>query len=359
MRTWAEINVDNFIYNMKKIQEKSAGRKVIAVVKADCYGMGAVKLSHELKEKCGIDFFAVAAFSEAVELRESGIKDKILILGGVFDEELKEVEKYGFHIALTSLRQLKIIHENSLNIECHLKLETGMGRVGFSKNELAELKKYVKENNIKNITGVYTHLSVSDEEGEDNRKYTEKQIEKFNSFEGIDTIEYRHVLNSGGILNYTGMDNAGYVRAGIIQYGVCSGKYIEGFKPVFTFKSKILFLKKLDEDSDISYGRTAHLKKGTVLATIAAGYADGFKREISNKGTVTIHGVECFVRGKVCMDMFMAEIPEEIQNKVSEGDEVILYGENIGKQAQLMNISIYELFTGIGKRAERIYTGNK
>ena len=359
MRAWAEINVDNFIYNMKKIQEKSRGRKVIAVVKADSYGMGAIKLSHELKERCEIEFFAVAALKEAIELRENGINDKILILGGVFDEELKEVEKYGFHLALTSLRQLKIIHENSLNIQCHLKLETGMGRVGFGSRELEELKKYVKDNNVKNIIGVYTHLSVSDEAGEDNRKYTEKQIEKFNSFEGIDTIEYRHILNSGGILNYAGMDNGNYVRAGIIQYGVCSGKNIEGFKSVFTFKSRILFLKTLEDDKDISYGRTAHLKKGTVLATVAAGYADGFRREISNKGTVTIHGVECFVRGKVCMDMFMAEIPEELKDKVHEGDEVILYGENIAEQAKLMNLSIYELFTGIGKRVDRVYIGNK
>ena len=233
-----------------------------------------------------------------------------------------------------------------------------MGRVGFIPSELEKVKNYVKENNVKNIIGVYTHLSVSDEPGEDNRKYTEKQLEKFNNFDGIDTIEYRHVLNSGGIVNYAGFDRGNYVRAGIIQYGVCSGKIAEGYKPVFTFKSRILFIKTLEEDSDISYGRTATLKKGTMLATIAAGYADGFRREISNKGCVKIHGVDCPVRGKVCMDMFMAEIPEEIKDRVSEGDEVILYGENIGEQAKLMNISIYELFTGIGRRVERVYINN-
>lgn len=358
MRSWIEVNVDNFAHNIKKIKEKAKGRKIIGVIKADAYGMGAVRMAHELR-KCGVDFFAVAAFKEAEELRENGFNEKILILGGVFDEELKDVEKNDFHIALTSLRQLKFIHENSLNVKCHMKLETGMGRVGFNKEEAEEVKKYVKENNIKNIIGVYTHLSVSDEPGEDNRKYTEKQIAKFNSFDGIDTIEYRHVLNSGGILNYAGMDNANYVRAGIIQYGVCSGKIAEGYKPVFTFKSRVLFLKNLIEDSDISYGRTANLKKGTMVATVASGYADGFRREISNKGTVTICGKECLVKGKVCMDMFMAEVPESIQKKISVGDEVILYGENIAEQAELMNISIYELVTGIGKRADRVYVENK
>lgn len=358
MRAWIEVNTDNLIYNMKKIQNDVKGRKVIAVVKADSYGMGSVRLAKELL-KCGVDFFAVATLDEAIELRENGINEKILILGGIFDEELKIAEKYNVHIALTSLRQLKFIHENSLNVKCHIKLETGMGRVGFNKTELEEVKKYIKENKITNIIGVYTHLSVSDEPGEDNKKYTEKQIEKFNSFEGIDTLEYRHVLNSGGILNYRGTDKGNYVRAGIIQYGVCSGKIAEGYKPVFTFKSRILFIKTLEENSDISYGRTASLKKGTVLATIAVGYADGFRREISNKGCVKIHGVDCPVRGKVCMDMFMVEIPEEIKDKISVGDEVILYGEDIAKQSAIMNVSIYELFTGIGKRVKRVYVGNK
>ena len=206
MRTWIEVNTDNFTHNIKKIQKDMKDRKVIAVVKADSYGMGAVRLVQELK-KCGVDFFAVAALCEALELRKNGINDKILILGGVFDEELETAEKYDFHIALTSMKQLKLIHEKSLNVKCHLKLETGMGRVGFIPSELEKVKNYVKENNVKNIIGVYTHLSVSDEPGEDNRKYTEKQLEKFNSFDGIEGIEYRHVLNSGGIVNYAGFDN--------------------------------------------------------------------------------------------------------------------------------------------------------
>lgn len=358
MRAWIEVNVDNFIYNIKKIQDDMKGRKIIAVVKGDSYGMGVKKLSEELL-KCGVDFFAVATLGEALELRENGINEKILVLGGIFDEELETAEKYDIHIALTSMRQLKIIHEKSLKVKCHLKLETGMGRVGFNSKEIEEVKKYVKENNVKNIIGVYTHLSVSDEAGEDNRKYTEKQLEKFNSFDGIDTIEYRHVLNSGGIVNYRGFDRANYVRAGIIQYGVCSEKIAEGYKPVFTFKSRILFIKTLEEDSDISYGRTINLKKGTMVATVSAGYVDGFRRELCNKGCVKIHGVDCFVRGKVCMDMFMVEIPLEIRDKVLVGDEVILYGEDIAKQSKLINVSIYELFTGIGKRVDRVYISNK
>ena len=358
MRTWLEVDLDSFAHNIKKIQKDVKDRKVIGIVKANSYGMGSVRLSKELI-KCGVDFLAVATLGEGLELRKNGITEKIIVLGGLFDEELKIAEENNIHVALTTLRQLKFIHENKLGIKCHLKLETGMGRVGFNKIEVEEVKEYIKENNIKNVIGVYTHLSVSDEFGENNKDYTLKQIERFNNFDGIDTLEYRHVLNSGGILNYRGLDNANYVRAGIIQYGVCMGDFVEGYKPVFTLKSRILFIKTLCEDMDISYGRTASLKKGTVLATVAAGYADGFRREISNKGCVKIHGVDCPVRGKVCMDMFMVEIPEELKDKVSAGDEVILYGKDIVEQSKIMGISIYEIFTGIGERVDRVYISNK
>ena len=358
MRTWLEVDLEGFRHNIKKIQKDVKDRKIIGVVKANSYGMGSVRLSRELVE-CGVDFLAVATLGEGKELRKNNINTKILVLGGVFDEELKEAASYDLHIALTSLRQLKVIHENKINVKCHLKLETGMGRVGFDKVELEKVKKYIKENDIKNIIGVYTHLSVSDETGKNNEEYTRKQLEKFNSFSGIDTIEYRHVLNSGGIINYTGLDTGNYVRAGIIQYGVCMEKFVEGYKPVFTLKSRILFIKTLCEDMDISYGRTATLKKGTVLATIAAGYADGFRRGISNKGCVKIHGVDCPVRGKVCMDMFMVEIPEELKNKVKEGDEVILYGKDIVEQSKLIGISIYEIYTGISERVDRVYINEK
>ncbi len=358
MRAWIEINTENLVYNIKKIQSDLPERRVIAVVKADSYGMGAVKISKILVERCGIDFFAVATLEEGIELRENGIKENILILGGIFNEELEGASEYNLHIALTSMAQLIYIKEHNIDIKCHMKIETGMGRVGFNEIEACEVKKYVKENNIKNIVGLYTHLSVSDEPGEDNKQYTENQIKKFNEFDGIDTIKYRHILNSGGILNYYGQDNGNYVRAGIIQYGVCCGKMVEGYNPVFTFKSRVLFLKELLKDSDISYGRTANLKKGTTVATISAGYADGFRREISNRGSVIINGVECKVVGKVCMDMFMVEVPEKLKEKISVGDEVILYGDDIADKAKLMNTSVYELFTGIGKRVERVYIEN-
>ena len=358
MRAWLEINLSNFRWNIKSLQEKIGNKKLIGVVKANAYGMGAVRLTRELK-KCGVDFFVVATVEEGIELRNEGIDDNILILGGVFNEDLKLVEEYNLQIALNSLEQLKYINNQMLNIKCHLKIETGMGRVGFNNIEIDQLIKYVEDNKVKNIIGVYSHLSVADEEKKESESYTKEQIRKFNEFKGIETIKYRHLLNSGGILKYCGQDNGNYVRAGIIQYGICGEKYIDGFKPVVKFKSKILFIKVLAEDSDISYGRTAHLKKGDMVATISAGYADGFRRSISNKGFIKINGVKCFVTGRVCMDMFMVKIPEVLKNKIEVGNEVTLYDDNIIEVAKSSDTITYEIFTGIGKRVKRIYIEEK
>lgn len=354
MRTWLEVNTKNLKYNIGKIYEKIGDRKIIGIVKANSYGLGSVEITKELI-KCGVDFFAVATLSEGIELREAGIKEKILILGGVFDDELKDAEKYNLQVALSRFDQLEYININNIQVKCHLAIETGMGRIGFNFEEVEKVKKYVKENNLKNIIGVYTHLSVADENSEENRDYTINQIKKFNNFSGIDTIKYRHILNSGGILSYSGMDNGNYVRVGIVMYGICGENWIEGFKPVISFKSKILFIKTLIEDMDISYGRACTLKKDEVVATIAAGYADGFKRGALNKITVNIRGRQCLVVGKVCMDMLMVKIPEDMVDSVKIGDEVILYGDDLVEKAKLIGSSTYEIITGINPRVKRVY----
>ena len=177
---------------------------------------------------------------------------------------------------------------------------------------------------------------------------------QFNNFIGVNTIEYRHILNSGGILNYSNQDNGNYVRVGIIMYGICGESWVEGFKPVVTFKSKILFIKTLIEDTDISYGRACHLKKGEVIATVAAGYADGFKRGALNKMTVKILGRDCTVVGKVCMDMLMVNISDI---DCTEGDNVIVFGESptVSYIAKKLNTIPYEVLTSISQRVKRVF----
>ncbi|WP_418964191.1 alanine racemase [Cetobacterium sp.] len=353
MRTWAEIDLDNLEYNIKKIKELSHDRDIMAIIKADAYGMGAVTIAKELSEM-GVKIFGVSSLEEGIELRNSGINNEILILAGTFNEELKDAERNNLQVTLTDLSQIDYIHENKLSLKVHIKVDTGMGRVGFTVEEGKNAIEICKAKNI-DIVGIYSHLSVSDESDNDSIDYTKKQLEKFKYFEKLEEIKYIHILNSGGILKFSEIPQSNLVRAGIIMYGVYGEGVIENLKRVFTLKSRILFLKELKEDIDISYGRVGKGYKKDLIATITVGYADGFRRELSNRGTVEIHGVPCKIVGKVCMDMLMVKIPEELKDKVKIGDEVIVMGEDIFDKSKMVGSSIYELFTGLSRRVSRVY----
>lgn len=353
MRTWAEINLDNLAYNIERIKKRSKGCDIMAIIKADAYGMGAVTIAKELSE-LGITIFGVSSLEEGIELRENGIDSDILVLGGVFNDELKIAQKMRLQVAVTSLIQIKHIFENGLDIQIHIKVDTGMGRVGFNVNEAKEVLQYC-ENNRVNIVGIYSHLSVADVLDNESKYYTEEQLKKFKCFEKFKKIKYIHILNSGGILNFSKSIKTNLVRAGIIMYGVYGAGIVPDMKRVFTLKSRILFVKKLLEDTDISYGRIGRGKKGDTIATVAIGYADGLRRELSNKGTVEIDGIKCRIIGRICMDMLMIKIPEILENSIKVGMNVTIMGEDIFDKAQMIDASIYEMFTGLSRRVNRVY----
>ncbi|MGL4867152.1 MAG: alanine racemase, partial [Cetobacterium sp.] len=170
MRTWAEIDLDNLEYNIKKIKELSHDKDIMAIIKADAYGMGAVTIAKELSEM-GVHIFGVSSLEEGIELRNSGISDEILILAGTFNEELKEVEERNLQVTLTDISQIDYIHNNNLKLKVHVKIDTGMGRVGFTVEDGKKVIKLCKEKNI-DVIGVYSHLSVSDESDEESKDYT-------------------------------------------------------------------------------------------------------------------------------------------------------------------------------------------
>lgn len=359
MRTWAEIDLDNLEYNIKKIKELSHGKEIMAIIKADAYGMGAVSIAKELSD-LNVNIFGVSSLEEGIELRNHNIKKEILILAGSFNEELEMAKCYDLQVTITDFTQIEYMIQHKVEIPVHIKVDTGMGRVGFTLEDALEALKLCKENSI-NVVGLYSHLSVSDESNLESIEYTKEQIEKFKQLEKIkdtENIKYIHILNSGGILNFSNTYCTNVVRAGIIMYGVYGDGIIDSLKRVFTLKSKVLFLKELKEDIDISYGRVGKGYKGETVATVAVGYADGYRRELSNEGNLTIHGVKCKIVGKVCMDMVMVKIPEEIKDKVKVGDEVIVMGEDIFEISQKINSSIYELFTGVSRRVSRVYIKN-
>ena len=353
MRTWAEIDLDNLEYNIKKIKELSHDRDIMAIIKADAYGMGAVTIAKELSNM-GVKIFGVSSLEEGIELRNSGFENEVLILAGTFNEELKEAEEKNLQVTLTDFSQIEYVYENNLSLKVHIKVDTGMGRVGFTIDEAKKAIDICKLKNI-DVVGVYSHLSVSDESDDESVNYTKIQLEKFKYFEKLEEIKYIHILNSGGILKFSKIPQSNLVRAGVIMYGVYGEGVIEGLKRVFTLKSRILFIKELKEDIDISYGRVGKGHKGDLIATITVGYADGFRRELSNKGTVEIHGVECSIVGRVCMDMLMVRIPKELKDKVKAGDEVVVMGEDIFEKSKIVGSSIYELFTGLSRRVSRVY----
>lgn len=356
MRTWAEIDLDNLGYNIRKIKELSHDRDIMAIIKADAYGMGAVTIAKELSQ-LGVKIFGVSSLEEGIELRNHNIKGEILILAGAFNEELEMAKCYNLQVTIADFSQIDYILKNKIDIPIHIKVDTGMGRVGFTVEEAKKAIKICKDKKL-DVVGVYSHLSVADESTEDSITYTNKQIEKFQEFQKIEGIKYIHILNSGGILSFSNMQNSNLVRAGIIMYGVYGEGVIESLKRVFTLKSKILFLKELKEDIDISYGRVGKGYRGELIATIAVGYADGFRRELSNVGTINLHGVPCKIVGKVCMDMVMVKVPDKIREKVQVGDEAVVLGEDIFEKSNQIGASIYELFTGLSRRVNRVYIKN-
>ncbi len=358
LRAWAEINLDNLVHNLNKIREFADNREVMGVIKANAYGMGAVEYGRILS-KNGVKNFGVACYEEASELYQAGIKGEILIFGCTPLENIASAIFYGFNLAISSFEEIDFLEENGLYPKVHIKVDTGMGRVGFTPEEAMRAISYIRERNIAEILGVYSHLSVADESEED--EYTLSQLHKFIPFEDLDFIKYRHVLNSCGTLRFGDKaPKSNMVRAGIILQGIVpfESELRKEFKHVFSFKSKILFLKEIQEKSFISYGNSEVVFPGDLIATIGVGYGDGFNRKFSNGGTVEINGVKCTVVGRVCMDMTMVKIPKEIRDEVFVGTEVTLIGEDIIQKAECLGTIPYEIMTGLGRRVTKFYIKN-
>lgn len=383
MRAWVEINLKNLVHNLNRIKGLAHGSQIMPVIKADAYGMGALGIVRELVKE-GIEIFAVATMEEAVELRENGVTQDILVLGGVYYEDLELANRLNIQVTLNSLDQIEKIREKKLHLKVQLAVDTGMGRVGFIPEEALKTIEENIESETPKIVGVYSHFSVSDEDSEESRAYTLEQIEKFKKFSRFNRLDevgklnkidksdnsdranrvtefderglkYIHLFNSGGIVNYSQDFHGTHVRPGILLYGILGDRKIEGMKNVFTLKTRVLFIKTLKERMDISYGRTATGEEGDMIATLSIGYADGFRRELSNRAYVTILGEKCPIIGKICMDMCMVKVPDKIREQIRVGMEVICIGEDIVEKADLIGCSIYEIITGIGKRLPRVY----
>ena len=354
------------IENIRKITDPSA--KIMAVIKADGYGHGDTFMA-DILFKNGADMAGVAIPEEGIKLRNHGLTVPILVLGNTLPFYFEDVVKYDLIQAICSYGHAKLLSEESKKqgkiSQIHIKLDTGMHRIGFPVNEAAaeEIEKISLLENIE-ITGIFTHFAASDSL---DKTYTRRQQALFNkmmdmlSQKGIE-IKTKHTANSAAIIDLPG-EHLNMVRAGIILYGLYPSDEVLKERlpliPVLTWKTRVAFVKELSENEAVSYGCTYKTDKKTKIATIPVGYADGFNRLLSNKGRVLINGEFAPIIGRVCMDQFMVDVTNIPD--VKESDEVVLIGRQGDKEisadeiAALTGTINYEVTCLISKRVPRIF----
>ena len=354
--TVLEVNLDNFKYNIEQIKKLLKPETIIMpVIKAEGYG---TYINTRLDIIDEFDIVAIATVDEGVYLRSLGFKKEIFVLNQPYITEIDKIIENNLTIGVCSKNFLEEIKNKTAKIKIHIEIETGMGRTGVSLDKLDDFITFIKENKNIEIEGVYTHLSSADEDFE----YTKNQLEKFDkAVEKIKLnfdIKYIHYLASNGIINFSKYQY-NLVRPGIIMYGYESGNGIKekiDLKPVTKLKSKITYIKEVDENTSISYGRRFITKRKSRIATVPIGYADGLKRILSNIGEVVINDKKAPIVGSICMDSFMVDVTD-IQD-VEYGDDVYIWDNNIitiediAKKCDTIN---YEILSTIGKRVPRIF----
>ena len=368
-RTYLKIDLNRLEHNFNSVRNKLPSNvKVLGVIKANAYGHGAIEIGRFLDDKC--DFFGVACIEEAIELKRSGIKTPILILGRVFPFDIEAAVKYDIRIPIFSYADAVALSEEAVkqnkSVPFHFCIDTGMSRIGFQVNEeSADICKRITE--LPNIfaEGLFSHFATADEA--DLSKAVE-QRNKYKSFcdmlgdRGIE-IPIKHLNNSAGIMNFD--EYFDMCRMGIITYGLYPSEEVDksllDIEPIMSWYTKISHIKVLESEREISYGGTYKTDKPTKVATIPIGYADAFPRCLSNKGKVIINGKYAKILGRVCMDQFMVDV-SDIDCNVN--DEVVIVGtqkdahismEELSNSAYSFN---YELPCRIPARVNRVYVYN-
>lgn len=366
--TYASVNLDALKTNINLIKTHSKNSEVIAVIKANAYGHGAVPVARFL-ESIGVNYFAVARLSEALELRRNNIDGKILILGYTPPESADILAENNISQAVFSEVYATELSKNLTKpLNVHIKLNTGMNRLGFNCTDNFDLDGIISTLKLKNLMfeGIFTHFATADRSGDITGEFTQVQYSRFkNACESLKshgfTPEIRHCSNSAAaILN--GEMEMDAVRLGIAMYGLKPDRELDlpDLQPVLEFKTTVAQVKKLKQGEGVSYGLTYKAEKDMKIATLAAGYADGVPRVISSKGRVLIGGEYCEILGRVCMDQMVVDVTNV--KSVKMGDTVTLLGCDNGLEitadewATIANTINYEIVCDISHRVPRYYT---
>lgn len=366
-RAWIEINLENLENNINEIKKNIRSQtKIMAIVKANAYGHGMINIAKKLNE-IGIEDFAVATLAEGIKLRENNIRGNILILGYTDIKDIEYVNKYNLIQTIVDYEYALKINKIKLNekIKTHIKINTGMNRIGEGFENIEKIVQIYQMENIK-VLGIFSHLSVSDSLDEKDVKFTENQINNF--FSCIDKIRSygynvgaTHLQASYGILNYPEI-KCDYVRPGIIMYGNYSTKGDNtkikiNMKPVLSLKAHITSVKQIKKGEAVSYGRTYIAEETKKIATVCVGYADGYPRSLSNKkAKVLVNDEYAEIIGRICMDQLIIDVTN-LKN-IKQGDIVTLIGQEKEILAEELSYKAEtitnDLLCRLGDRPERI-----
>ncbi len=357
--TWAEIKLSALKKNLLKIRNTAGPRtKVMFVVKANAYGHGAAGVASFAERENLVWGFGVSSVEEGVVLRDAGITSPILVLGSLYPfESFVEAINRDLMVTISSLDAAGQVVEASRKLDkkavCHIKLETGMGRIGARRPSVIKIFEALRGSGSAMIGGLYTHLACADSDPE----FTVRQLGYFTETAaelakcGADDM-IKHAANSAGLANYPG-SRWDMVRAGLAAYGM-----MEGFDPVLAWKTRVVFIKTVREGAYISYGKSFRASRPMTVATIPVGYGDGYARRFSNSASVVVSGRKCPVIGNVTMDMTMVDVTDV--GDAAVGSEVALIGRQGDAEVSARDLAVlsdtipYEVVTLITSRVPRI-----
>ncbi|MBQ9885696.1 MAG: alanine racemase [Lachnospiraceae bacterium] len=371
LRTYAEIDLNAALHNIKEIRHRVGDSvKIMAVIKADGYGHGAVEYGKLYDDY--VDYFGVATIDEGIELREAGLNKPILILGYTSPKQYADIAKYNIEPTIYTVDAALKLSDTAVKydktIKFHIAVDTGMTRIGFQvcDESIDAVEQISKLPGIR-INGMFTHFACADEY---DKTYTMRQMELYDSFyerleeKGID-IPIKHVCNSAGIMEFD-HHRFDMVRAGIVIYGLYPSEEVDktslDLRPVMSLKSHVVNVFTARPGVGVSYGATFTTGEATRIATVSIGYADGYPRALSNKGRVLIKGHSVPIVGRVCMDQMMVDITG--YDDIEVEDIVILVGRDGNEFISVEEVSAlagsfnYEFVCDLSKRVPRVYVKN-
>lgn len=372
--TWAEVNLGNLAHNFYQIRKLLAPEvKIMVTVKADAYGHGLVPVAKRLVS-CGADYLGVASIDEGIKLRQARLNIPILVLGLVLKKDIAPLFKYKLATTVCDTELAAALNHKAKffgkPINVHIKVDTGMGRLGVLSKDAAEFVKKIHRLKFINIEGIFTHFALADMDED----FTSYQIDLFNRLisnlnkDGL-YISLLHAANSMGVIGYK-ESHFNMVRPGLVIYGLYPKENFPAeagsrnmrekinLKPVLSLKTKVIYIKRVPRGCGISYGHDYVTKKDTKIATLPIGYGDGYPRNLSNKAAVLIGGKRYKISGKICMDQIMVDVGDA---RIKIGDEAVLIGSQgqhkitTEELARLSGTIPYEIVCGLGSRIPRIY----